>query len=166
MIVILVGDYGTGKTTVLKDKFLSKTKKKKRIYAPVPKDFPDLKVNDDFENYISDAVKLSDTFFAVDEAVTGVPMKQPDSNSGEHEKNLLLWFVNARKYGNAIFLIYHDFSETPLWIFKKADYLLRFKTNDQIDVQLRRFVTFPNIVKSFRENVIEENFIYDEIKVR
>lgn len=166
MIAIFVGDYGTGKTTLIKEKFLSKTKKKKRIYAPVPKDFPDLKVETDFELYMNDAVKQTDTFFVIDEAVTCIPMKQPDSNSGDHEKNILLWLVNARKFNNAIFFVYHDFTETPLWIFKKADFLLRFRTNDQYDIQIRRFNTFPKIVKSFKENNITENFVYDEITPR
>lgn len=169
MIVIIVGDYGTGKTTELKQRFLSKTKKKKRVYAPVADDFLDLKLKvetEDFEKYMADAVKLNDTFFAIDESVTVIPLKQPDANSGQHEQNILLWLVNARKFNNCIFFLYHDFTETPLWIFKKADYLLRYRTNDQYNVQINRFRTFPNVVRSFTQNNIIENFVYDEIKVR
>ncbi len=175
MIIGFVGDYGTGKTTEAKKRFLLKTKKKKRIIAPVQADFKDLpdfnkiKFHDTIELFVKEAVTLSDTCFVIDEAVCYIPKKQPDSTSGEHEKNLLTWMVNARKLNNLILFLYHDFTETPLWIFKTMDYLLRFRTNDQFNIQYQRFITFPNISKSFKglngENNLP-NYDYDEIKIR
>lgn len=164
MVTIIIGDYGTGKTTLLKKKFLSHTKRNKKIIAPVPEDFPNMKVETDFEAYMKDAVKLTNTFFVVDEAVTCIPMKQPDASSNDHNKRVLTWLVNARKFNNAIFFVYHDFNETPLWIFRKADFVLRFQTNDQLDIQKRRFITFPKIVRSFEAEQQPTGWgVYDEI---
>lgn len=173
MIVIIVGDFGAGKTTFLKEKFLNKTQKQKMVYALIKKDIGG-NVYNNFKSYIGDAVKLSNTTFVVDEAATALPRKEPDPSKGKFPLELLTWFLNARKCNNAVFIVYHTLREIPIWLISYSDYFIRFKTNDLIQFQKMRFQSFPNIVQSLEKNNFPKNirasfgktFFYDELKLR
>lgn len=165
MIVIITGDFGAGKTTLLKKKFL-RANKNKLVYALIKKDLGDYPYERDFKEYINKAVLLKDTIFVIDEAATAIPTKQPEPSKKEFDRKLITWFLNARKCNNAIFIVYHTLREVPIWLISYCDYFLRFRTNDLLQHQRNRFISFPSVTKSIDENPTLPNFEYDEIKLR
>lgn len=164
MVVIEVGDFGTGKTTLLKQKFLI-SKMQKRAYALVKKDL-NIPCENNFKTFLDDVVNLTNTICVVDEASTAIPREQPDATKREFDRKLLTWFVNARKYNNVIVLVFHALEEVPKWLIKYCDYFLRFKTNDLLQYQMQRFRSFPNLYQSLIDIPTMPNFVYDEIKLR
>lgn len=167
MINIIVGDFGAGKTTMLKTRFISKSKKEKLIYAVMRNDFgKDVPYESDMKKYIDYAVKKANHLFIVDEASTFIPREQPDAAKKDFDKKLITFFVNARKSNNLVFLVFHALEEVPKWLIKYCDTFLRFRTNDMLQYQITRFGSFPNIVKSLKEIPTMQNFEYDEIKLR
>lgn len=169
-VVIIVGDFGAGKSTYLKNNFLNKTKKKKFVYALMKRDMPNLPYYSDFVEMVSDGVKVTDSLFVIDEASTCMPREQPDTRKGgrkgEDAKLILTWFLNARKCNNMIFIVYHALEEVPKWLVKYSDYFVRFRTNDMLQYQINRFRSFPSIVQSLQKYPTLPNFKFDTVKLR
>lgn len=169
-ISIVVGDFGAGKSSMLKTRFLNRSKKEKLVYALMKKDMPDYPYESDFRTYVKKSVRMANSLFVIDEASTCMPTEQPDvhkkGEAGIFNRNLLEWFLNARKCNNMVFIVYHAIEEIPKWLVKYCDYFIRFRTNDMLQYQINRFRSFPNIVKSLKEIPTMENFEYDEIKIR
>lgn len=165
-IIIVVGDFGAGKTTMLKTQFLKPSKKEKLIYALIKKDLGDYPYERDFKEYINIGVTKANTLFVIDEASTAIPNKQPEPSKKDFDNKLITWFLNARKCNNYIFIVYHTLREIPIWLISYSDYFLRFRTNDLLQHQRNRFISFPNVVKSIDTIPTMKNFEYDEIKVR
>ncbi len=175
MVTVVIGDFGTGKTTYLKEKFLKHSKKKKLVYALISKDFGGIPTFRNFKMYMNEASKMSDSVFIVDESATALPRKEPDPTKNPFNYQLLCWFLNARKCNNSLFLVFHTMREVPIWLIAYSDYFIRFRTNDLMQHQIMRFSSFPNVVKSLEKPPTQFNksfycygkkFDYDEIRVR
>lgn len=166
MIVVLTGDFGTGKSSLIKTKFL-KSNKSVLVYALIKKDLGEnLNYEMNFEKYISKAVKMSNANFIIDEAKTAIPKEEPDAQKSQFERDIITWFVNARKCNNSIFIVYHTLREVPIWLISYTDFFLRFRTNDLLQHQKNRFISFPKIVESLEKYPTLPNFKYHEIKTR
>lgn len=166
MVNILVGDFGTGKTTYLKKNFVNRTKKDKLIYALISKDFDGLPCERNFKTYVDKAVSKKDTLFIIDEARTAIPKQEPDVSRGDFDRNLITWFLNARKCNNFIFIVFHSLREIPIWLISYSDMFIRFRTNDLLQHQINRFQSFPAIVESIHEQPTMKNFDWQEITIR
>jgi len=166
MVNIVVGDFGTGKTTYLKNNFVLKTKRDTLIYALISQDFGGLHCERNFKKYVDLAVTKSNTLFIIDEAKTAIPKQEPDVSRGDFDYKLVTWFLNARKCNNFIFIVFHSLREIPIWLISYSDMFIRFRTNDLFQHQLNRFQSFPPIVESIKEFPNMPNFTWDEITIR
>src|ERR1017187_5005609 len=144
MIFIIVGNLGMGKTTLIRN-FISQSKRRKLVYTDKSHDFaPDkfkqkqvLQITDSFTDFVSLARTQNNTLQVVDDAANCIPKNQPDVKNDKKifEKNVLVWLANSRDSNNLVILAFHNFSEVPVWLFKKgANYLFRFETNDQYNI--------------------------------
>jgi hypothetical protein len=182
MIFCSVGILGMGKTTLTRE-FMDYSKKEKLVYTDKPHDFTptDLKgkknfknpqklwQTNNFEEFVSRAVNARNTICVVADAANCIPRNAPDPKNIKkvYEKNIMVWLANSRDANNLLIFEFHDFSELPVWLLKKGvDYLFRFQTNDQYNVQATRFSSFPNIVKSFENDYPKGWGDFKEIKVR
>lgn len=167
-VLIVCGRFGSGKSTYLKTNFLNRTKKKKRAFALEKQDFVGIKCETDFIKMIMESTGVTDTLYVIDESAVAIPREQPDPANPKKifDKKLISWFLNARKYNNFIVLVFHSLSDIPTWLLKYVKWFIRFATNDQLNYQRNRFISFPALIKSIdEEGIIKENFVYDEIKI-
>lgn len=164
-IYIVVGEMGMGKSTHIKKRFLSKTKRKISCYNLIANDFEGLPCVNDFESFIDEGVFDSNTLFVVDEASTAIPLEKPNPKK-EFGRKLLTWLVNSRKCNNPVFFVFHSLKEIPVWLLMYSNYFIRFNTLDQIDVQKRRFKSYQNIVDSLNDFPIIPKYKWDEFAIR
>ncbi len=165
-VVIIVGAKGYGKSSYLKKNFLTVSKKEKLCYALMKQDLGNYKYEGDFRRYVEIGVTKKDTLFVIDEAKTAIPKKEPTPADDEWDKKFVTWFLNSRKCNNMIFIVFHGWREIPLWLLMYIDYVVRFDTKDQLNVQKTRFSSFDDIVESFNVNKTIPKYQYDEIKIR
>lgn len=168
----LVGDTGTGKTTLLKEKYCSKvTDKNIFAYVRLDDDF-DIKNSQTYNNFMQFLTKIhrvKDSLIIIDEAWTALPEKLSIKiNNPKHPHNMLAdVLVNARKMNNFVFIIYHSFSQVPTqWLIPYLHYFIIYRTNDLLQYQYTRFKSFPEIAKYLKGKPIKENFVKKEIKLR
>ncbi len=170
-VAIVMGFFGSGKTTMIKRDFLSKVQDKNRIlcYALVKKDLGDYTYIMNKYKFIDIAYKRVNTLFIIDEAKTFFPKDDPDPDDLHHDSHnlkMIKWFINARKFNNVILIVYHGLRELPLWLLMYSFWFFRFNTNDQINYQLTRFGSYPTIVESLTKYPKIDLYDYDEIKIR
>jgi hypothetical protein len=166
MVIILAGDFGAGKTTYAKKNFIEPAKQRVLAYALLKKDLPGVPTTTDFVGFVTNAVKLNNTTFFIDEASTAFPDEKPDARRSTFNRNMLVWLLNARKFNNILIIVYHDMGEIPLWLVKKSDYFVRFRTNDLLQYQISRFSSFPNIVKNLKDHPTMPDYKYYELQLR
>ncbi len=172
MVTLVIGEMGSGKTSYLKSTWLYKTIKKILCYALMRADMGNYEYERNFKQYIEKAVTKSDMLFVVDEAKTAIPKKEPDASQymitgkKKFDYELVTWFLNSRKCNNAIFIVFHGWREVPLWLLMYTNYVVRFRTKDQINIQKRRFESFQPIIDSFENYPTMKRFEYDEIKIQ
>ena len=153
-VIGVVGKTGEGKTSYIK-KFSQKLKTKNTVcYLRISDDWndDDVKKFTNFKEFIKYANTQKNTLFIIDEAFTCLPEKLNVKMNKPRDLNNLLadFLVNARKLNNFVFIIFHALSQVPTkWLIPYLDYFVRFATQDFIDVQIRRFKSFLNIVRSF-----------------
>lgn len=182
MIFVSVGMLGMGKTTLTRE-FMDYSKKEKNVYTDKPHDFTpaDLKGKKNFKNpqkifqtnnfkeYVARCVTMKNTIDVVSDAANCIPKEQPDVKNIKKvfEKNIMVWIANSRDWNKLLIFEYHDFSELPVWLLKKGvNFIFRFQTNDQYNIQATRFSSFPNLVKSFENDYPKGWGDFKEIKVR
>lgn len=165
-VTIIVGEMGSGKSTELKRRFLSKTKRNVLCYALIQKDMGNYTYDSDFRNLVERGVVMKETMFVIDEARTAIPDAKPQPTKKEWDKKLVTWFLNSRKCGNMIFIVFHGLSEIPVWLLMYTNFLIRYNTIDQINYQITRFRSFPAVVKSLEDFPTIPKFKYDQITLR
>jgi hypothetical protein len=163
-VIIVVGDFGTGKTTLIKNYLLKAKGRKVKIFALVRNDYKE-NVYTDFKKYVYDVVNVKDTFCVIDEAKAVLPKKIPDTPK-PHIERFLKFLINARKLNNFVFIVFHALHEIPIYLIGYADRFMRGRTNDLLQYQKNRFMSFPPVVKSIDDFPTLENFEFDDIKLR
>ncbi len=167
--ICLVGETRVGKTTFVKEKI--KASDKPLIgYCRIRQDLNlKGKIYTDFSAFIQHANRVTNHHLFIDEAFTCMPEKlliKPDKPENIHNQ-IADMLVNAPKLNNWVWIIFHGLNQVPTrWLLMYLNYFARFQTNDEIDVQLRRFRTFPAIVKSLETYPEIPKFECDIIKIR
>lgn len=164
---IIVGRRGEGKTTFLKETFLKKSKKDKYVFARVTDDYldvPNVKLFTDFTEFLKVVKTKSDIIIVIDEAYTVLPKEIRIGNVTD--ESIIVFLVNCRKLNNFVFIVNHSLKQTYLWELDYADFFVRFNTNDLIQHQKNRFVSFEEITDSLERNPKINKFEYDEIIIR
>jgi hypothetical protein len=168
----LVGDTGTGKTTLIKEKYCSKVKDKDIIaYVRLDDDFdiPKAIVYNNGIKFIQAAHRAKNSLIIIDEAWTLLPDKlNIKIDNPKHPHNMLAdILVNARKMNNFVFIIYHAFSQVPTqWLIPYLHYFIIYRTNDLLQYQQQRFRSFPEISKYLSGQPIKQNYINKQLKLR
>ena len=168
MISCIVGDFGMGKTTLLKS-FIKKAEihgKDRLAYAVIKKDMGNVEYEGSVLNYVNIATRKKDTLFLIDEASTFLPKKQPEPLKRKFDDDLIKWLINARKCNNMVFFVFHALEEVPHWLIKYLTYFIRFNTQDMLKFQKMRFSDFPKIVQSLTENPSIPKYEYDQVQLR
>lgn len=170
-VIAVVGDLGAGKTSFIK-KYSKKTKADQTlVYLRISTDWENENVITftNFEAFIRTANRKKNKLFVVDEAFTCLPkrlnikMDKPLNINNQ----LADFLVNSRKMNNFIFIILHSLAQIPTeWLIPYLDYIVRFKTNDLIEYQARRFKSFPNIEQSLLKNPVVKDFKPVILKLR
>lgn len=160
----LVGETGAGKGSFVKGK-LKISKRKKYAYVRIKKDFPDdVEQFTDFDLFLEKINTVKDSIIIIDEAFTILPNKI--NQNKKRDRDLITFLVNARKLNNFVFIIYHAFNQVPIWVISYSDFFIRFNTNDQLQFQRNRFLSYPLIVASIDSYNKIPKFEFDEIKIR
>lgn len=164
-IIAVVGGTNEGKTTFIKNRFASQCKKKNILcYARMRTDFSEdknIKVLTNFMTFIDEANGENDTLCIIDEAFTCLPKTlhvKMDNPNHPHNK-LSDFLVNSRKANRFVIIIYHAWQQIPSeWLIPYLDYVVRFNTNDQMQYQVQRFKSFPNIANNLMEVPVIEKY--------
>lgn len=168
-VICLVGETGSGKTTYVKE-WVSKSKKELIAYCRIREDIGMKgKIYTNFLDFIEEANTKKDSHIFIDEAFTCLPKRlniKPDKPENIHNQ-IADFLVNSRKLNNFVWILYHSLSQVPTdWIIPYLNYFVRFQTNDQLNYQLTRFSSFPNITNSLINYPTIDKFDCDEIKIR
>lgn len=167
MVTIVVGEMGWGKTTYLKE-WLDRAKQRNKgslIYCCVSEDFRNENPITSRAKYLDQAVKMKNTLFIVDEAVTFMPSEKPDIEKKEGWQ-LYTWLVNSRKLNNMIFVVFHSLRDVPLWLLMYTKVFARFQTMDQVNVQARRFKSYTPLYNNLQKFPSLPKFECEEILLR
>jgi len=152
--ILNVGVSGAGKTTENK-RIIELTKKQPLVFATLMKDFP-YPIIEDFYDFMLLASKRKDSILFIDEAQNAFPHIRPNPKN-DHDARVLAMFANARKLNNLILINFHEFGDVPPWLVGKVAVIKRFKTQDDLTVQSRRFDRYPQLVECFQK--------YPEVKM-
>ncbi|MDE2025568.1 MAG: hypothetical protein KGJ07_03675 [Patescibacteria group bacterium] len=153
-VVIICGIPGMGKTTYVRN-HIESSSREAIAYTTKPQDYDDLRMKEiygpgRFNDFVRDANHMANTLMVIDEGEIVIPedVKAKYSAKGYKENPLLMLFANCREYKNFIYLILHDLRDMRPWLFKYTDFLIRFRTRDQFNVQDNRFDSFPVLKKN------------------
>ncbi len=164
-VFILAGARGSGKTTVMQD-FLEKSKLPKKLvldtyHHPMYKDWPAMKI-DFFETHESwtsgkfhfhdidtdkmleiVSLKINNTVIVFEDAAKFINQSV--------QKSVKRISLDSKNIGNDVFFLYHTLAEVPQDLFRWADYLILFKTQEVITNQKSRIGAYPRIEPHFLE---------------
>ena len=126
-VTICIGRRRTGKTTFSK-KLLEKKPKKMPVFIyDINNEYNDY-YNEpfiDFDKFLDKIVKLKHSYILIEEATIFF-------NTRSTEQEILNLMVRARHTGNIIQLNFHSFASVPKYIKNLIDFVVIFKTNDNI----------------------------------
>jgi len=126
-IILVCGARGKGKTTFVKARIKNVNKQALHLFDinNEYKEFYTQKFNDDFEAFAADAKKMSNAVIVYEEATIFL------STSGSNV-DVRSALVRSRHTNNTIFFVFHSISDIPRWVYRLANVLILFKTNDDI----------------------------------
>lgn len=167
----LIGDTGTGKTTLIKQYARKAGVKEIHCYARINSDFKEqgAKVYTNFGEFLRVVSRKKDSFIIIDEAVTCLPKKLNIKMDKPNDLHNIVsdMLVNARKMNNFVFIVYHSFSQVLTeWLIPYLHYMIVFRTNDLLQYQARRFQSFPEIYQYLTGETISKNLVKRTIKLR
>ena len=89
-------------------------------------------------------------------------------NKPDDAHNLLADFlVSSRKMNRFVFIILHSLSQVPSeWLLPYLDYFVRFNTNDQLQYQIKRFSSYPEIANNLIEKPTLTKYKPEILKLR
>lgn len=138
--IIVCGRRGSGKSTTVKEKIISKYKGKKFIYD-VNKEYEG-GVMMDMDKFHEIATGLSNTLIIYEEATIFF------SNKGDI-KSVREMLVRARHTNNIIVFIFHGLQYVPLNIMTLADLMILKKTNDNPELVYNKFKNHRGIFTAY-----------------
>ena len=146
---ICVGRSGCGKTTKTKEMLNARPANMPCLIYDINQEYGEY-YNEPFEDFDVFLMKLTldetrHTYIIVEEATI---FFNTQSNF-QDMKNVL---VRARHTGNIIQLNFHSFSSIPKGIYNLLDFVIVFKTNDNLKSVTDRFDN-PKVVKAYQEAI-------------
>lgn len=111
------------------------------------------------EDFLSAATEKTNTCVVFEEATIFFGTR----TSNIEMRELL---VRNRHTNNTYILIFHSLSDCPSYIFRMADYLCLFKTNDSLTDIQRKFAGMENVIEAFhrvKENSNTDFHYFEEI---
>jgi hypothetical protein len=166
-ITTIVGRPGEGKTTYIKT---FSSGKKALCYCRIGSDFDDGKtiIFTDFIEFLDYANAENNIICYIDEAYTCLPkeLRIKMGKPNDPHNKLADFLVNSRKMNRFVFIIFHGWFQIPTWLLQYTDIIGRFNTNDQMQVQVNRFISFPEIVASLKEYPTLPKYKPQKIKLR
>jgi ABC-type dipeptide/oligopeptide/nickel transport system ATPase subunit len=147
--VLIVGRSGCGKTTLTKEMLAQRPKGMPCMIYDINQEYQK-EYPEPFEDFDVFLMKLSldDTrhyYIIIEEATI---FFNTQSNF-QDMKNVL---VRARHTGNIIHVNFHSFSSIPKGIYNLLDYVIVFKTNDNLDSVKGRFDN-PKVLEAYKEAI-------------
>lgn len=144
---ILVGRRNTGKTTMSKKYLDARQKTMPVMVYDINKEYGDYYPEPfvDFQVFLEKITneKVKNTYILIEEATIFFDT----SSRFEQMKNLL---VRTRHTGNIIQMNFHSWLSVPRNIFNLLDYVVIFKTNDQIQTMKMKY-DHPEVLKVFEQ---------------
>lgn len=150
---ICVGRSGCGKTTLTKEMLDARPKNMPCLIYDINKEY-DIYYNEPFDDFDVFLAKLAmeetrHHYIIIEEATI---FFNTQSNF-QDMKNVL---VRARHTGNIIQLNFHSFSSIPKGIYNLLDFVIIFKTNDNLKSVTDRFDN-PKVVTAYQEAIASDD---------
>jgi ABC-type oligopeptide transport system ATPase subunit len=147
--VLIVGRSGCGKTTKTREMLSQRPKNMPVLIYDINQEYIDV-YPEPFEDFDVFLAKLSfeetrHHYIIIEEATI---FFNTQSNF-QDMKNVL---VRARHTGNIIHVNFHSFSSIPKGIYNLLDYVIVFKTNDNLKSVTDRFDN-PKVVEAYQEAI-------------
>lgn len=165
--VAVVGSPGMGKTTEILKHFQSF--KGYKIFFTYPNKQKDIElfkqcgahVYTDFAEFMYEVLKHPGCLAACDEADDFFPEEEPKAKRFWNKKEGKIKFIpdpqiqmlsTGRSELTFLYVILHDLKGLRVWMVKYITGLIRFMTNDQLNIQVKRFESWPELVKNLKKN--------------
>jgi phospholipid N-methyltransferase len=150
---ICVGRSGCGKTTITREMLEQRPKNMPVLIYDINQEYTALYPEqfEDFDVFLS---RLSDEqvrhhYIVIEEATIFF-------NTQSNFKDMKNVLVRARHTGNIIQLNFHSFSSIPKGIYNLLDYVIIFKTNDNLKSVTDRFDN-PKVVAAYQEAIASDD---------
>lgn len=157
-VIPIVGEPGSGKTTFVLNE-IDDLKRPAIAYTFKPQNYDSVEceVYRIFDDFLSMGLQSANTIMIIDEAETVIPKNEPTAKhttKGFISNPMLELFAGAREYNNLIYPIFHDLRDLPLWLLKYCNPggIIRFNTQERLDIQIQRFKDFTGVVESLEKS--------------
>lgn len=163
--IAVCGFLGTGKTTSILEHF--QRFKGKKFYCTYPNKTKDLaafkaagaKCFTEFGEFLYHVLKNPGCLAAADESDDLFPEKKPESKQRWKEGKVVFishptiqLLSTTRSDGTFLYIILHAIKFMHPWMVMYLNGMNRFNTNDQLDIQMRRFQEcWPELVKNLKK---------------
>ena len=165
---VIVGNTGTGKTTVAQTLIATADIPKNRVYIH--------DVNDEYKQfgtcYQDDKVFLQVADRALVNNHCGLICYDEATillTSNKREEAIMKNLTRRRHTRNCIIFIFHSLIDTPTWIFRYCDYLILKKTSDAPSAVEKKFLNMVHIWDAFQAVSIEsksDQYFHETVKLR
>lgn len=146
-VIPVIGATGEGKTYWVKS-VLRKTKNEKFTFSLIAGDYnKECKMITNFTEFLHLISTKTNCVFVVDEAYVVLPQSLNPEAKKLH-RIIAEALVNARKLNNIVIFVFHQFRQLPGWLVGYSNFVIRFNSNDQFEVQARRFASYENLYSS------------------
>lgn len=153
--VVIVGNTGTGKTTLLK-KIIDNSQQLKFIYD-VNNEYSCIgaKKEVSFKDFLMEATKKRNTLICFEEATIFF-------RHAKNSEEILNLLVRKRHTQNNIILNFHAIHQIPLFVFDFVNFLILKKTNDH-EKNIQKFLEREDFAEAYEDVKNSTNNFYFEI---